>query len=31
MDHKGVMKLHEVYENSKQLILVLDLYQGGEL
>jgi len=31
MDHKNIIKLHEVYEGEQHIYLVLDLLKGGEL
>ena len=31
LDHKNVIKLHEVYEGEMHIYLVLDLLTGGEL
>ena len=31
LDHKGVIKLHYVYENEDYVFLILDLLKGGEL
>jgi len=31
LNHKGVINLHEVYENENYVFLVLDLLKGGEL
>lgn len=29
--HPGILKLHEVYESSKFIFLILDYLDGGEL
>ncbi len=29
LDHKNIMKLHEIYETENSLYLVLDLFDGG--
>ena len=31
MDHKGVIKLYDVYENDEFIFLVMELLTGGEL
>lgn len=31
MDHKGVIKMFEVYENENYIFLVKELLRGGEL
>jgi calcium-dependent protein kinase len=31
LDHPNVIKLHEIYEDSKYVHLVLDLCIGGDL
>lgn len=31
MDHKGVIKLYEVYEDEDLIYLVMELLRGGEL
>ena len=31
MDHKGVIKLYEVYENDEIIFVVMELLTGGEL
>jgi calcium/calmodulin-dependent protein kinase I len=30
MDHKGVLKLYEVFENNAYVFLVCELLEGGE-
>jgi len=31
MEHKNIIRLHEVYEGEQHIYLVLDLLKGGEL
>ena len=31
MNHANIIKLHEVYENSNELFIVMDCCSGGEL
>lgn len=31
LNHKNIIKLHEVYEDEKKVYLILDLLEGGEL
>ena len=31
LDHKGITKLYETYETRKQIYLILECLEGGEL
>ena len=31
MNHKHIIRLHEVYEDEKKVYLIIDLLKGGEL
>lgn len=31
LDHRNIMKLHEVFETENSLYFILDLLEGGQL
>lgn len=31
LNHKNIIKLHEVFEDGNKVYLILDLLEGGEL